>query len=387
LFAVLLGGNRVPSSTPHLHALQISVDERRSIPHHLLDILSPENDFTAGDFYHRARAATQDILSRGRTPIVVGGTGFYLRWFILGKPSTPASTKDSEAVAEAAVQKALQQAEDAAGQPLSADAKWAAAVGLVASLGDEESAQRLSTEVNNWYRLYRVVDILLQSPGRTLAQLNLDEAAPLDYDFRCYFLYRPRMELYRRIDRRVEDMVMNGVVEETGRVLISRGLRPNVNCATRAIGYRQVLEFLEAGAAAEHGPDEAAVVELARSIQGASRKLCHRQLNWFRDDGLFQWVDAERGDDELVDELVRLWNEPAHSGGSGSEHGRLNPDQAKAMKQYVTKMEVLKPKSKEVASALEQAKAVLGTMRGAGAVGEVQPGEEGAVAAKKQKTS
>ena len=78
---------------------QIPLDERRGIPHHLLDVLDPHQDFSAGDFFVLARAAAEDILRRGKTPIVVGGTGLYLRWFIHGRPTTPRSSPASEAVA------------------------------------------------------------------------------------------------------------------------------------------------------------------------------------------------------------------------------------------------------------------------------------------------
>lgn len=75
---------------------KISMEERDGVPHHLIDILDFSEDFSAGDFYERAREATEDILKRGRVPIVVGGTGFYLNFFIRGKPQTPVATPESE---------------------------------------------------------------------------------------------------------------------------------------------------------------------------------------------------------------------------------------------------------------------------------------------------
>lgn len=221
--------------------------ERRGIPHHLIDILSPEEEFSAGHFYEYARKKVAEILSRGKTPIVVGGTGFYLRWFICGKPSTPPASKESEEAANKTLDTAWNDASSTLKRPLTSDEKWEIGMKAIEELGDHESAKRLRGEMNNWYRLCRVVDILLQSPGKTLAQLDSDQKAPLDYDFRCYFLSRPRMELYRRIDARVEEMVSNGLVKEAGSVLMAQGLLANSNCATKAIGYRQALEFLEKG--------------------------------------------------------------------------------------------------------------------------------------------
>jgi tRNA dimethylallyltransferase len=199
-------------------AWQITLAERRGIPHHLLDVLDPAQDFSAGDFFVLARRAAEDILQvgaghlgalpvllvgacrswcaasfsvlgrhcyslllplpaalllqRGKTPIVVGGTGFYLRWFILGKPTTPAASAASEAAAAACLEEAYSAAAAAAGVPLAelgAEERWAAGVALVEALGDAGSAERLRGEPNNQYRMHRVVDILLQSDGRPLA--------------------------------------------------------------------------------------------------------------------------------------------------------------------------------------------------------------------------
>lgn len=359
--------------------MQISIPERRGIPHHLLDVFDPKDEFSAGQFYTLARAATSDILSRGKTPIVVGGTGFYLRWYILGKPSTPPASKCSEAAAEAALAKAWADAleqkkrkENSSTESLTEEETWNAGVNLIKNLGDIESADRLRNESNNYYRLQRVVDILLQSPGKTLKDLNLNEAAPLDFDFRCYFLTRPRIELYRRIDSRVEDMVANGVIAETNRELLKKGLQANRNCSTRAIGYRQVLEYLDKvksntiienkNSAEPIVPlSEAGIVELARTIQTASRQLCHKQLSWFRDDPLFKWIDASQGQKETVDQILELYKTPAHQGGCGAQfnRGRLSKEEEYLMKRYETKFEKLVLGSDGVEKALIEAKEVL----------------------------
>lgn len=339
---------------------KIGMLERRGVPHHLLDILEPTSDFSAGDFFLLARQATADILSRGRTPIVVGGTGLYLRWYVLGKPSTPASTPNSEAKALSTLQQAWEEAVAARGGPeLSEAEKWEAGAALVEKLGDTESASRLRTEPNNYYRLQRVVDILLQSGGKPLAALNLDEAAPPDYDFRAFFLHRPRAELYSRIDQRVEQMMMGGLMQEA-QMLLDLGLHPNTNCASRAIGYRQALEYLQAchaqqqaatasgdggaqGQALVQGGQQALseerLVQLVRDIQAASRKLCHRQMVWFRDDQLFKWVDATAGEDAVLRQILEEWERPQHEGGCGTS-GRLTKEEERAMRQYRPKLEL-----------------------------------------------
>lgn len=189
--------------------MQLPEEERQGIPHHLIDIITPDEDFSAGSFYHLARQATADILQvqedgarqdatlhsvalelllhvrppawtmggifhaqRGRTPIIVGGTGFYLRWFIYGKPMTPVSTETTSAAAQSRLDKvclclymveetkvpggtetndcpmgfSMQIWADAASEQgvteLTPEGKWAAGVQLVGSLGDPTAASR-----------------------------------------------------------------------------------------------------------------------------------------------------------------------------------------------------------------------------------------------------
>lgn len=341
---------------------KITTFEMKGVPHHLLDILDPEEDFSAGDFYTKAREAAADILSRGKVPIVVGGTGFYLRWFIHGKPSTPISTSESELKAlklinqtinQAVVEQKVEEKDGGGGgisinatsspssssslSPIEEEIKWKACCDLVRSLGDPESAERLQSEPNNMYRLKRVVDILLQTRGTPLSQQNLNTTAPLDYDFRCFFLHRPRVELCRRIDERVETIVHTGLLKEAHAMLKS-GLLPDTNCATRAIGYRQALLYLKNTTEAT----ESNVLQLVKSIQDSSRTLSKKQMNWFRNEAIFRWVDASgRSEDAVVGEVMGVWEKEGHEGGVMSSSsrsrndGRLSEEEKNEMKRYV----------------------------------------------------
>jgi tRNA dimethylallyltransferase len=337
---------------------------RRGVPHHLLDALDPADDFSAGDFYDRARAQVDEVLARGRTPLVVGGTGFYLRWLMRGKPATPPATAASEAAAAARLAAAWAAAEAAAGAPLGAAARWEAGCALVEALGDPAAAADLrgGASANNMYRLGRVVDILLQAraPLATLAAPASAAGAP--YDFRAFFLPRPREELYRRIDARVEEMVAGGLVGEAARELAARGLGPDSCSAARAIGYRQALEFLarlrsaDAAEAAE-AASEAGVARLVREVQAASRGFCHRQLNWFRGDPDFRWVDAARPEEEIVAEVLAGWEAPAFEGGGGT--AKLDAAAARAMRTYVPRVERFAPGTGAAAAVLAEARAAL----------------------------
>lgn len=325
----------------------------------MLDVLDPTQDFSAGDFFVAARAAAEDILRRGKTPILVGGTGFYLRWFIHGKPTTPVSSPASEAAAAARVAQAQAEASAAAGGcELTAEERWAASVALVSQLGDPQSAERLRGELNNQYRLLRVVDILLQSGGKPLADQDLNAQRLPDYDCRCFFLHRPRGQLYRRIDGRVEDMVAGGLLQECQAMLLDAGIEPNTNCGSRAIGYRQALEFLQRCHAEPGALGEPAVIELVKSIQAASRKLCHRQMTWFRDEEMFRWIDATAGEEAVLSEILERWAAPEHEGGCGNS-GRLTPEERDEMKRYVARLHLFQKGEEATQQAVAEARALV----------------------------
>lgn len=352
---------------------KITEAEMDGVRHHCLDILDPEEEFSAGLFHRLARAAIDDILQRGKTPIVVGGTGFYLKWLVSGRPSTPMATKESEEKAKTALDESFESCAEAkavAVDELTQEDKWKAGVALVRSLGDEATADRLLyQEVNNWYRMQRVVDILLQAPGKTLADLNNDpDGHDKEYDFRCFYLVRPRVDLYRRIDERVELMMMDGLLTETAEKLMH--LEPDSNCATRAIGYRQALNFLqEHRQSVDDGqkkepPTPQDVVSLAKDIQTASRQLCHRQMHWFRKEPAFRWVHADQDPEDLLNELVMHWerseSEDHKSLKDSNDHGakkaRLSKEEERELRLYIASLKFLSPGSSHLASVVEQAR-------------------------------
>jgi len=407
--ALRMGGEVVSADSVQVYrGLDVGSDKippgaaRRGVPHHLLDVLPfLSDDFSAADFHARARASLADIVARGRTPVVVGGTGLYLRWLVWGRPSTPAGDADTEARALALVRASQRRAAAEAGLSSADDldeaVSWAAAARAVAEAGDPAAAARVSLERNNWYRLLRVLQILLATGGKPLSEQDLDAQRPWDYDFRCFYLHRPRVPLYERIAARVEEMVCGvgrgegaeGEEEEGGgggaasvggdsggllqeaAMLLDAGLPPGSNMAAKAIGYRQAMEWLCAGAeralarrrrsggggagggggrdededeAEEDGPAAPAAAkadgaernpraeegdvfslgdlrQLVLDVAQASRHLVKGQSTWFRGDPAFTWVDAARGAEAAAEEIVALASgaepPPAVVGGGG----------------------------------------------------------------------
>ncbi|KAF8655935.1 hypothetical protein HU200_060891 [Digitaria exilis] len=277
-----------------------SMAEMSVVPHHLIDILDTVDDYSAGAFFRDARRTTQDVLDRGRVPVVAGGTGLYLRWYMYGKPDVPQSSMDiTSAVWSELV-------------GFKESGRWDEAVQLVVQAGDPKA---LDLSENNWKRLSRRLEIIRSSGSAPsafalpynsfdeqhdteLVESSADakcEGRKLDYDFFCIFLASPRIELYRLIDLRCEEMLADtgGLLSEAS-WLLDIGLHPNINSATSAIGYRQTMEYLlqcrQNGG--ESTPRE--FFKFLANFQSTSRNFAKRQMTWFRNEKIYQWVDASQ---------------------------------------------------------------------------------------------
>uniref|UniRef100_A0A7N0U5G0 tRNA dimethylallyltransferase n=1 Tax=Kalanchoe fedtschenkoi TaxID=63787 RepID=A0A7N0U5G0_KALFE len=297
--------------------------ERMEVPHHLIDILHPSGDYSVGQFYEDARQATTDILSGGRVPIVTGGTGLYLRWYIYGKPDVPKASSDITSEVHSELTR-LQNIGD-----------WYSAVQLVVESGDPK-AQYLAA--NDWYRLRRSLEIIkacglppsaFEVPydsfkhqrsssvsnsslvTQTSANALGDQSHDLDYDFICFFLTNQRVDLYRSIDLRCEDMLLgkpgcDGILGEA-KWLLDVGLSPNSNSATRAIGYRQAMEYLERCRERQGQSSAGEFHAFLAEFQRASRNFAKRQLTWFRNENIYHWLDASKPLDKVLDFLTNAY--------------------------------------------------------------------------------
>ncbi|WCJ32242.1 tRNA dimethylallyltransferase 9 [Euphorbia peplus] len=292
-----------------------SLSERKEVPHHLVDIVDPFEDYSVGEFFEDGRRATRNVLDNGHVPIVVGGTGLYLRWFVYGKPDVPRASPEaaSEANSELA--------------ELQKNGDWDAAVELVVKAGNPR-AQLLAA--NDWYRLRRSLEIIkasgsppssFQVPydsfkdqlGTSLTEKSPNVNPPgdlpeqvkpkdLDYNFICFFLSTPRLDLYRSIDYRCEDMLSgtDGILSEA-KWLLDMGLLPGSNSATRAIGYRHAMEYLlqcrQQGGRTSPGEFYAFLSD----FQKASRNFAKRQMTWFRNEHIYHWLNASKPLDMVLD--------------------------------------------------------------------------------------
>ncbi|MBO4290242.1 MAG: tRNA (adenosine(37)-N6)-dimethylallyltransferase MiaA [Lachnospiraceae bacterium] len=256
---------------------KISPGEMDGVPHHLIDILDPDQDFSVYDFQQATKAAITEIRGRGRIPLLVGGTGFYIQ----------ALLKDvdfNEEAVDEAYRKELQ--ELAAEEPLK--------LHQMLSETDPEAAAQIHP--NNLKRVMRALEFARVN-GSSISEHNREQKSkPSPYNYAYFVLERDRAELYRRIDARVDQMMEEGLLQETAR-LKDAGLREGMTAA-HGLGYRELLQYLEGGLDLE---------EAVRLIKQNTRHYAKRQLTWFRREPDVIRLDADRySQEELLEQIQKI---------------------------------------------------------------------------------
>ena len=234
---------------------------RRGVPHHLIDLIDPGQLFTAGDYAREARAVLHDITARRRIPIVVGGTGFYLRALLDGLSQGPSQNP--------ALRQRLQGREQK--RPLS--------LYRILSRLDPTAASRIHS--NDTKKIIRALEVRLLE-GRPITELFARGRDPLT-GFRPIKLglNPPRALLNQRLDARTACIFEAGLIEEV-RTLLSSGV-PRDAKPFESLGYKQALQVLEGQLTLE---------QALQSTQLETRRYAKRQLTWFRKEPAVQWLDG-----------------------------------------------------------------------------------------------
>jgi tRNA dimethylallyltransferase len=254
-----------------------SKEDRLSINHHLVDVRQINEPYNVVDFYYEARHTCQLIHTRDNTSIVVGGSGFYLHSLIYGPPTGPPSMPEVRQHLE-------DQFELDGGQA------------LYYRLTELDPAYASTITSQDKQKIIRALEIITLT-GKPVSSLPWKtKRNPQNYDFRCWFLTRPREELYHRIEKRCAKMLDEGFLDEV-KNLDSMGLREN-SSAAQAIGYRQALEYLDS-------PQTAAdYAKFVAHFKQASRNYAKRQITWFRREPLFRWLDLNIHDPEVAIDII-----------------------------------------------------------------------------------
>ena len=259
-----------------------TLDEMEGIPHHMLSVAEPWEDFSVSRYCAMAAPIVDDIIARGKTAIIAGGTGLYMDSLIRGNDFAPFPATG--------MREKLEQQADREGME--------AMLELLKGI-DPDSAARL--HLADRKRILRALEVYYET-GQTITQHNRNtQALPPRYQPLWLGLdFADRAELYRRIDLRVDIMLQQGLVEEI-RTLLAQGIPPKCT-AMQAIGYKEFVSAL-----AGNGT----IAEAAAQVQQSSRRYAKRQLTWFRRNEKIHWLirqSGENADKILLDARQVLFN-------------------------------------------------------------------------------
>ena len=237
--------------------------ERESVPHHLIDVVTPDEEFNVAKFQRLARNAISDIESRGKIPILVGGTGLYIKAIIDGFlfPWEGKTPKLREALKKEAENKGVDV--------------------LYGRLKKEDSKAARKIHPNDTRRIIRALEVYITT-GRPISELwqeGRKRKTPFD-KLLMIGLIRKRQVLYERINTRCDQMIDSGLIEET-KSLLDKGYG-NTLTAGQALGYKEIVHYLEG---------KSSLKEAIDLIKLGTRRYAKRQLIWFRADPRILWID------------------------------------------------------------------------------------------------
>ena len=241
-----------------------SPEERQGIPHHMIDVAQPEEDYSVSRYCREATPIVEDIVARGKVAIIAGGTGLYMDSLIRGNDFAPfPSTGVRQRLEQQAQQDGIETME-----------RWLRQV-------DPEAAAR----IHDRKRLLRALEVYLET-GETITEHNrrTQEQPPRFTPLWLALDFVDRKTLYDRIDLRVTDMLQRGLLEEI-QGLLSSGV-PESATAMQAIGYKEFVGALEGKCTVEEAADQ---------VRQSSRRYAKRQLTWFRRNPAIRWLIRQEG--------------------------------------------------------------------------------------------
>lgn len=234
-----------------------SQEELQMVKHHMIDIVEPSETFSAGQYIAAVSPIIADMHARGRVPLVVGGTGLYIKAMTRGLFSGPSADMPlRESLAE------MEQQEEGS---------------LFAYLSELDPGAAVKIEKNDSRRIIRALEVCLKG-GAVMSELQQKATKPLPHRFIKIGLIRDRRELYRIIDSRVDRMIGQGLFQEVETLLAGN---PSMT-PLQAIGYKEVADYLKGNVAFE---------ETVRLIKRNSRRYAKRQMTWFRKEEGVHWID------------------------------------------------------------------------------------------------
>ena len=254
---------------------KIRQEEMEGVPHYLIDVLEPEEEFNVVRFQQMAKAAAEEIYAKGKIPLVAGGTGFYIQALLYDIDFTE---NDGDTSYRRSLEKT---AEEKGGEYLHAMLQEA----------DPKAAEEIHP--HNIKRMIRALEFHHQTGGKISEHNEAEREKSSPYDFAYFVLTDERSRLYERIDRRVDKMMEEGLLEEV-RYLKERGVKRG-STAMQGLGYKELYAYLDG---------ECTLEEAVRIIKRDTRHFAKRQLTWFKRERDAIWADKSvigQSDDAVVD--------------------------------------------------------------------------------------
>jgi tRNA dimethylallyltransferase len=255
-----------------------SAELRRIVPHHLIDVVEPHEEFSVAQYVDAAAAASQQIVSRGRVPLFVGGTGLYLRSLLRGVFEGPSANLELR-------------------QELQADAARLSPGALHARLQSVDPVSAARIHANDTRRVIRALEVYTTT-GLALSQFQRQLPLPVDErPSNVFWLAPPRAWLHKCINRRVEKMFAEGLLDEVRRLLASP--QPLSRTARQALGYQEAIDHLAGRFSLE---------ETITRIQARTRQFAKRQHTWFRhlEECRTVGITGDETASELAERLSRI---------------------------------------------------------------------------------
>ena len=249
---------------------KVTKEEADGIKHYLVDVVNPDEVFNVTKYKEMAEAAIEEIIAKGKTPIIVGGTGLYV--------STLINVIEFAEVGEDVEYR----------EQMTALAEEKGAEYLHNELRKVDPDAADAIEMNNIRRVVRALEIY-KLTGKTKTQLDIESRKEVKYDYRVYGIDTPREELYNRINIRVDKMFEEGLLEEVKYVNEKYKIS---STAIQGLGYKEVIEYIEGKVTYE---------EMIEKLKMETRRYAKRQLTWFRREEKIKWCPLN----EIVDTIIR----------------------------------------------------------------------------------
>lgn len=250
-----------------------TLDEKQGIPHYVMDCISPEQRFSVADYKKMAKEAIKNILEKGKRPIIVGGTGLYVDSLIY-EIEYPDIQLDEQ------YRKFLEKRVETEGL----ETLYYEAMKI-----DEEATKKIS--INDKKRILRILEIY-NSTGKTKTQQEKESRKKEpEYDYHVFALDWNREFLYQRINKRVDIMIEQGLIEEVKSIIKQHKEFPT---AMQGLGYKEVIEYLEGQTTKD---------EMIEKIKQETRRYAKRQLTWFRKNKQTIWLN---GEDKIENNIQKI---------------------------------------------------------------------------------